>query len=51
VLPRELIAPLAEEFHFYTWEEDAGEVRLVTSWDTQLDDVQGFLGRLVQLAG
>jgi len=51
VLPRGLIAPLAEEFHFYTWDEAAGEVRLVTSWDTQLDDVQAFLGRLVQLAG
>jgi len=51
VLPRELIAPLAEEFHFYTWDEAAGEVRLVTSWDTQLEDVQAFLGRLVQSAG
>ena len=33
-LPAEAIAPLQDEFAFYTWDERAGEVRWMCSWDT-----------------
>jgi threonine aldolase len=42
-LPREVIAHLQEEFDFYSWDERAGEVRWVASWDTTEDDVARFL--------
>ncbi len=43
VLPCEAIAPLAEEFGFYVWDERAGEVRWVASWDTTPEDVAAFV--------
>ncbi|MHB1016743.1 MAG: threonine aldolase family protein [Coriobacteriia bacterium] len=42
VLPHEVIAPLAEEYDFYVWDERANEVRWVTSWDTTAEDVVRF---------
>lgn len=42
VLPHAVIEPLAAEFDFYTWDERAGEVRWVTSWDTTVEDVERF---------
>lgn len=42
LLPAEAIAPLAEEFDFYTWDERAGEVRWVASWDTTEEDVRAL---------
>lgn len=40
VLPRDVIAPLAEEYDFYVWDERSSEVRWVTSWDTTTEDVE-----------
>lgn len=50
-LPAERVAPLAEEFGFYTWSETPDErgmqlVRWVTSWDTQPEDVDALLAAL-----
>ena len=42
VLPQDVIAPLAEEYDFYVWDERACEVRWVTSWDTTVADVDRF---------
>lgn len=39
LLPHAVIPPLSERFGFYTWNEARGEVRMVTSWDTQAEDV------------
>ena len=36
---------------FYVWEDDAGVVRLMTSWDTTPEDVDRFTERLRQAAG
>jgi len=36
---------------FYVWEEEAGVVRLMTSWDTTPGDVDGFTERLRRAAG
>ena len=41
-LPRELIGSLQAQFPFYTWDEAAGEVRWMCSWDTTEEDVDGF---------
>ncbi len=43
ILPREAIEPLAKEFGFYVWDERAGEVRWVASWDTTPEDVAAFV--------
>ncbi|MCL2403492.1 MAG: aminotransferase class I/II-fold pyridoxal phosphate-dependent enzyme [Coriobacteriia bacterium] len=48
-LPKEIINPLQEEFHFYTWEAGAGDtdiVRWVTSWDTTEDEVDVLLAAI-----
>ncbi len=51
-LPHAVIAPLAEAYDFYTWDERAGEVRWVTSWDTTEEDVERLVtGITAALAG
>jgi len=41
-LPRRAIEALQEEFAFYVWDERAGEVRWMCSWDTTSEDVDEF---------
>ena len=41
-LPPEATAVLKEKFAFYTWDESAGEVRWMCSWDTTEEDVESF---------
>ncbi len=41
-LPARARAALQEEFDFYVWDEPAGEVRWMCSWDTTEDDVDTF---------
>ncbi|MBV8220362.1 MAG: low specificity L-threonine aldolase [Solirubrobacterales bacterium] len=41
-LPPGVIESLQREFPFYTWDETAGEVRWMCSWDTTEEDVDGF---------
>ncbi|MGO9499146.1 MAG: threonine aldolase family protein [Solirubrobacteraceae bacterium] len=38
-LPAPVIESLQHDFPFYTWDERAGEVRWMCSWDTTADDV------------
>jgi threonine aldolase len=33
---------LQRDFPFYVWDEAAGEVRWMCSWDTTEEDVDGF---------
>jgi threonine aldolase len=42
VLPPAVIESLQAQYAFYTWDEAAGEVRWMCSWDTIEDDVDGF---------
>jgi threonine aldolase len=37
-----VIESLQAQYAFYTWDEAAGEVRWMCSWDTIEDDVDGF---------
>jgi len=50
IMPPDWIAPLQEEFHFYTWDASRDEVRLVTSWDTDPAFVEAFISRLDERA-
>ncbi|WP_461537516.1 threonine aldolase family protein [Spongorhabdus nitratireducens] len=49
-LPADVIAPLQEDFPFYTYDETTGMVRLITSHDTTIEQVDAFLQRFHQLA-
>jgi threonine aldolase len=41
-LPAPVISTLQRDHPFYTWDETAGEVRWMCSWDTTEEDVDGF---------
>ncbi len=42
-VPKAIIPKLQAEYFFYVWDEKEGEVRWMTSWDTTVDDVEGFV--------
>ena len=43
VIPREHVEAIRERFFFYTWNEQASEVRLMCSFDTTEEDVRGLV--------
>jgi len=49
VIPKEIIPLLQKEFFFYVWDEHKNEVRWMTSWDTQEDDIKRFTALIRQL--
>ncbi len=40
--PKDFLEELMKEYFFYYWNEEAGEARLVTSWDTTDEDIAAF---------
>lgn len=48
-LPKALVAKLREHYFFYVWDEHTFECRLMTSWDTRPEDIDGFLKVLEQV--
>ena len=42
VLPPGVAERLQRDWHFYTWDEATGQVRLVCSWDTTAGEVDAF---------
>ncbi|MDQ6804991.1 MAG: beta-eliminating lyase-related protein, partial [Actinomycetota bacterium] len=50
-LPALATAALQERFAFYVWDERAGEVRWMCSWDTTEDDVDAFAGAVAETLG
>lgn len=42
LVPKALIPKLQEEYFFYTWDENRGEVRWMTSFDTTEEDILNF---------
>ena len=46
-LPAAARDELQRRFHFYTWDEGKGEVRLMCSWDTTAEDVDEFAAAIV----
>lgn len=43
ILPKDIIPLIRKEYFFYDWDESKGEVRLMTSFDTTLDDVNHLI--------
>jgi len=48
-LPKEVAQKLSETYFFYYWNEEASEIRLVTSWDTTDDDIEQLDATLKEL--
>ncbi len=46
-VPPDALARLQERYFFYMWNEERGEARFVTSWDTTDEDIADF-GRLLE---
>ena len=42
ILPADVTIALQERFHFYTWNQESGEVRWMCAWDTTPEDVDAF---------
>jgi len=49
IIPDDVAETLRKEYFFYPWNEEMSEYRLMTSWDTSLDDVEHFAKRLNEL--
>jgi threonine aldolase len=51
ILPAEVTVALQREFPFYVWDERAGEVRWMCSWDTAEEDVDEFAAAVTRALG
>lgn len=49
IVPKDVALELRKEFFFYDWNEHVGEVRWMTSFDTNEDDIDRFVGKLTDL--
>lgn len=49
IMPKEKEEKLHDKYYFYYWNEAIGEMRLVTSWDTTEEDVDGLIDYLKSL--
>lgn len=46
ILPKQIIPIIRQEFFFYDWDEEKGEVRWMTSFDTTEEDVHNLVSLL-----
>ena len=46
IIPRELAVRMQSHYFFYPWDEKTSEYRLMTSWDTEEEDIEGFVNLL-----
>ncbi|NMC37853.1 MAG: aminotransferase class V-fold PLP-dependent enzyme [Bacteroidales bacterium] len=46
VMPGNLAEKLRKTYFFYPWDESISEYRLMTSWDTTVEDIDGFVALL-----
>ncbi len=49
IVPKHIIEALQQEFFFYVWDEHTSEVRWMTSFDTQEEDIEVFVRKLKNL--
>jgi len=42
IIPPEIIPRLQQHYFFHIWDENTSEVRLMCSWDTTEEDIEGF---------
>lgn len=48
-IPQHLVKNLKSKYFFYVWNEKTFECRLMTSWDTQKEDIDGFTKALTEV--
>lgn len=51
IIPESVTHELKKEFFFYDWDENIGEVRWMTSFDTTEDDIDRFVDKLKEAIG
>ncbi len=49
-IPKDWVKILREKYFFYVWDEKTFECRLMTSWDTTVSDIDGFLAEIRKLS-
>lgn len=49
IIPQPLVKKLKSQYFFYVWDEKTFECRLMISWDTQKEDIDGFTDFLISL--
>lgn len=49
IVPKELIGPLQKEYFFYIWDTAKNEVRWMTAFDTDEEDVRQFIATIKRL--
>lgn len=49
IMPPEVAEELRKSYFFYPWNEEISEYRLMTSWDTEEQDIDGFIKLLKSL--
>nr|BFD66696.1 low specificity L-threonine aldolase [Bdellovibrio sp. HAGR004] len=49
-IPSHWVKKLREHYFFYVWDENTFECRWMTSWDTQKQDIDGFVQLLKELS-
>lgn len=49
ILPKHIIEPLQQKYHFYTWNEATNEVRLMCSFNTKEEHIDEFITDLKTL--
>jgi threonine aldolase len=43
IMPDDIAGKMKEHYFFYPWDEKRSEYRLMTSWDTQKEDIEDFV--------
>jgi len=46
IIPKEIIPNIQKEYFFHVWDKNTSEVRLMCSWDTTEEDIDGFIAVL-----
>lgn len=46
IIPKAVIPDVQKEYFFHIWDESTSEVRLMCSWDTTPEDIEGFVAAL-----
>jgi len=43
IMPRDVAEKVMKKYFFYSWNEEISEYRLMTSWDTEEEDIEDFV--------
>jgi threonine aldolase len=50
VIPQKYLKKLRDKYFFYVWDEKTFECRLMTSWDTKEEEIDGFINLLKSMS-